>query len=173
MNIEEFYNQPVLFNLPAPITFLLEKGFLRELTNSGLSNWQTLQNLINKEECQPKVEIQVHKALQSNLNSIMPVNQWILASVWFLNEPVMILRNADYYPGDRYPKHFITDTTLHKQMVYYIFSFMEEDRRINNSSVPFELYKYRIFPNRVLEKPQEIIQPDVYNLELAELAINL
>lgn len=172
MNIEEFYNQPTLFNLPAPITFLLERGFLRELTNGGLSNWQTLQNLLNK-KADKQLEIKVHKAIQSNLNTIMPVNQWQLASVWYLNEPVMILRNADYYPGDQYPKHFITDKNLHKKMVYYIFNFMEEDKRINESEVPFELFRYRVFPDRVLEKPQEIIQPNVFDLDLAEVAINL
>ena len=171
MNITEFYNQSTLFNLPAPITFLLERGFLREL-NFGLSNWQTLQNLLNS-KADLKLEIKVHKALQSNLNSIRPVNQWILASVWYIDQPVMILRNEKYYPGDVYPKFFITDVDLHKQMVYYIFSFMEEDRLVNKSEVPFELFRGRVFPDRVLEQPHEIIQPDVYNLELAELAINL
>lgn len=175
LTITDFYQLPTLFTIPKPIFFLLDNGYLRELSTS-IPNYQTLMNIENK-KADSKLEIKVHKAIQANLSSRMPLNQWQQASVWFNDIPCMIIRNNKPLPSlrqDDYPKHFITDTTAHKAMLYYILSFMEEDRVIDKSIRNQGVWnKERLFSDRVVQEPQVLMQPQVYDLQLATLAINL
>ena len=175
LTIAEFYQLPSLFTIPQPIYFLLDNGYLRELSTS-IPNYQTMMNIEDK-KADSKITIKVHKALQANLNSRMPLNQWQQASVWYNQTPCMIIRNNKPLPSlkqDSYPKHFITDTSAHKAMLYYILSFMEEDKVVDKSVRNQGVWnKERLFSDRVVQEPLVLLQPQVYDLELAELAINV
>lgn len=177
LTISNFYNLSTLFTINKPIAFLLQRGFLKELTNGiGTPNWQTLANFELK-GANSKVEIKVHKALQANLNSVMPVNQWQQASVWYNQTPCMIIRNTDpnlSLPQDSLPKHFITDETAYKAMIYYIFSFMQEDKVVDQSVRNQGVWDRKLlYDDRLLDAPQQLHQPQVYDLQLATEAINL
>jgi hypothetical protein len=177
LTIADFYNLPTLFTINKPIAFLIQRGFLKEITNgTGTPNYQTLANFESK-NVDSKIEIRVHKALQANLSSVMPVNQWQQASVWYNQTPCMIIRNTEpnlSLPQDSYPKHFITDETTHKAMVYYIFSFIQEDRVIDQSVRNQGVWDKRLlYDDRLLDAPQQLHQPQVYDLQLATEAINL
>lgn len=175
LTIAEFYQLPSLFTISQPIYFLLDNGYLRELSTS-IPNYQTMMNIADK-KADSKITIKVHKALQANLNSRMPLNQWQQASVWYNDTPCMIIRNNKPLPSlkqDSYPKHFITDTSAHKAMLYYILSFMEEDRVVDKSVKNQGVWNTeRLFGNKVTQEPLVLLQPQVYDLELAELAINV
>lgn len=175
ITIADFYLLPTIFTIPQPIYFLLDNGYLRELS-TAIPNYQTMMNIEDK-KADSKLVIKVHKALQANLNTRMPVNQWQQASVWFNDTPCMIIRNNKPLPSikqDGYPKHFITDTSAHKAMLYYILSFMEEDRVIDKSIRNQGVWnKEKLFSDRVVQEPQMLVQPQVYDLQLAELAINV
>lgn len=175
LTIAEFYQLPSLFTISQPIYFLLDNGYLRELSTS-IPNYQTMMNIEDK-KADSKITIKVHKALQANLNSRMPLNQWQQASVWYNDTPCMIIRNNKPLPSlkqDSYPKHFITDTSAHKAMLYYILSFMEEDRVVDKSVKNQGVWNTeRLFGNKVTQEPLVLLQPQVYDLELAELAINV
>ena len=175
LTIAEFYQLPSLFTIPQPIYFLFDNGYLRELSQA-IPNYQTIMNIEDK-KADSKITIKVHKALQANLNSRMPLNQWQQASVWYNDTPCMIIRNNKPLPSlkqDSYPKHFITDTSAHKAMLYYILSFMEEDRVVDKSVRNQGVWNTeRLFGNKVTQEPLVLLQPQVYNLELAELAINV
>jgi hypothetical protein len=174
LTIADFYQLPTIFTIPQPIYFLLDNGYLRELSQS-IPNYQTMMNIENN-KADSKVIIKVHKALQANLNTIMSLNQWQQASVWFNDTPCMIIRNNKPLPSikqDGYPKHFITDTTAHKAMIYYIISFMKEDPVVDKSIRNQGWNKERLFSDRVVQEPQVLIQPKVDDLQLAALAINL
>lgn len=175
ITIADFYLLPTIFTIPQPIYFLLDNGYLRELS-TAIPNYQTMINIEDK-KADSKLVIKVHKALQANLNTRMPVNQWQQASVWFNDTPCMIIRNNKPLPSlkqDSYPKHFITDTSAHKAMLYYILSFMEEDRVIDKSIRNQGVWnKEKLFSDRVVQEPQILVQPQVYDLQLAELAINV
>lgn len=175
ITIADFYLLPTIFTIPAPIYFLLDNGYLRELSPS-IPNYQTMMNIEDR-KADSKLTIKVHKALQANLNTIMPLNQWQHASVWYNDTPCMIIRNNKPLPSikqDSYPKHFITNTTAHKAMLYYILSFMEEDRVVDKSIRNQGVWnKERLFSDRVVQEPQMLVQPQVYDLQLAELAINV
>lgn len=175
LTIAEFYQLPSLFTIPQPIYFLFDNGYLRELSQA-IPNYQTMMNIEDK-KADTKITIKVHKALQANLNSRMPLNQWQQASVWYNDTPCMIIRNNKPLPSlkqDSYPKHFITDTSAHKAMLYYILSFMEEDRVVDKSVRNQGVWNTeRLFGNKVPQEPLVLLQPQVYDLELAELAINV
>lgn len=175
LTIAEFYQLPSLFTIPQPIYFLFDNGYLRELSQA-IPNYQTMMNIEDK-KADTKITIKVHKALQANLNSRMPLNQWQQASVWYNDTPCMIIRNNKPLPSlkqDSYPKHFITDTSAHKAMLYYILSFMEEDRVVDKSVKNQGVWNTeRLFGNKVTQEPLVLLQPQVYDLELAELAINV
>ena len=175
LTIAEFYQLPSLFTIPQPIYFLLDNGYLRELSTS-IPNYQTMMNIEDK-KADSKITIKVHKALQANLNSRMPLNQWQQASVWYNQTPCMIIRNNKPLPSlkqDSYPKHFITDTSAHKAMLYYILSFMEEDKLVDKSVRNQGVWNTeRLFGNKITQEPLVLLQPQVYDLELAELAINV
>ena len=175
ITIADFYLLPTIFTIPQPIYFLLDNGYLRELS-TAIPNYQTMMNIEDK-KADSKLVIKVHKALQANLNTRMPVNQWQQASVWFNDTSCMIIRNNKPLPSikqDGYPKHFITDTSAHKAMLYYILSFMEEDRVIDKSIRNQGVWnKEKLFSDRVVQEPQMLVQPQVYDLQLAELAINV
>lgn len=175
LTIAEFYQLPSLFTIPQPIYFLFDNGYLRELSQA-IPNYQTIMNIEDK-KADSKITIKVHKALQANLNSRMPLNQWQQASVWYNDTPCMIIRNNKPLPSlkqDSYPKHFITDTSAHKAMLYYILSFMEEDRVVDKSVRNQGVWNTeRLFGNKVTQEPLVLLQPQVYDLELAELAINV
>jgi hypothetical protein len=177
LTITEFYNLPTLFNIPNSVYFLMQRGFLKELSNNtGITNYQTLANFEMK-GVNSKVEIKVHKALQANFNSVMSVNQWLQASVWYNQTPCMIIRNTDSnlsLPQDSLPKHFITNENAHKAMIYYIFNFMQEDKVIDQSVRNQDVWDKRLlYDDRLLDAPQQLHQPQVYNLQLATEAINL
>ena len=175
ITIADFYSLPTIFTIPKPIYFLLDNGYLRELSTS-IPNNQTIMN-VEKDKAADKIAIKVHKALQANLNTRMPLNQWQQASVWFNDTPCMIIRNTNPLPSlkqDGYPKHFITDTSAHKAMLYYILSFMQEDPVIDKSIRNQGVWnKERLFSDRVVQEFKVLYQPKVYDLQLAELAINL
>lgn len=174
ITIAEFYQLPTIFTIPKPIYFLLDNGYLRELSQA-IPNYQTIMN-VEKDKTDNKIVIKVHKALQANLNSRMPLNQWQQASVWYNDTPCMIIRNTKPLASlkqDSYPKHFITDPSTHKAMIYYILSFMEEDKLIDKTIRNQGVWnKERLFSDRVVQEPQVLHQPQVYDLQLAELAIN-
>ncbi len=177
LTITNFYNLPTLFIIKNPIAFLLQRGFLKEITNgTGTPNHQTLANFETK-NVDSKIDIRVHKALQANLNSVMPINQWLQASVWYNQTPCMIIRNSNpnlSVSQDSLPRHFITDETAYKTMIYYIFSFMQEDRVIDQSVRNQDVWDKRLlYDDRLLDAPQQLHQPQVYNLQLATEAINL
>ena len=175
ITIADFYSLPTIFTIPKPIYFLLDNGYLRELSTS-IPNYQTIIN-VEKDKAADKIAIKVHKALQANLNTRMPLNQWQQASVWYNDTPCMIIRNTNPLPSlkqDGYPKHFITDTSAHKAMLYYILSFMQEDPVIDKSIRNQEVWdKKRLYSDRVVQEFKVLYQPKVYDLQLAELAINL
>jgi hypothetical protein len=59
-------------------------------------------------------------------------------------------------------------------MIYYIFSFMQEDRVIDQSVRNQDVWDKRLlYDDRLLDAPQQLHQPQVYNLQLATEAINL
>ena len=173
LTLSDFYSLPTLFTLPNPILFLLHNGYLRELS-TVIPNYQTVLNFSTNNS---NISINVHKSLQANLNSIMPLNQWQQASVWFNNTPCMIIRNTTpilTLHQDDYPKHFITDTSAHKSMLYYILSLFEEDNIIDKSVRNQGVWnKENLFPDKVTTHPLSLSQPQVYDLQLAQLVINL
>ena len=51
---------------------------------------------------------------------------WLLASIWFKNEPVMIIQNAGR-EGDDHTKRFITNVTSYCKMVSYIHTVLAKN----------------------------------------------
>lgn len=56
---------------------------------------------------------------------------WVLASVWYENEPVMIIQNAGR-EGDDHRKRFVTNKELYIKMVQYIMNLLLVDKDIDD-----------------------------------------
>lgn len=79
------------------------------LPEAGLNDWEA--EVFEKAEW---IKIKNHGFIQSDYR-----RYWQLASVWFLDKPVMIIRNAGREGDDRQDR-FITDVPLFWQMVAYL-----------------------------------------------------
>lgn len=70
---------------------------------------------INHEEIEnPRIEIRIIKEFWFDSRRF-----WRLATVWFDNKPVMVIRNAGR-EGDDHASRFVTDIILYREMVAYI-----------------------------------------------------
>lgn len=171
IEIEDFYALPTLRTISKAIFFLLSNEFLREISNYAVFNYNTLK-YINKVNANSKVEIRVVKENRRAKYTKGEIRQWIQASVWYLNQPIMILRNKEYFSYDTLPSYFITDLDLHKQMVGYIFSLIKETKIEDRSSDPGSFDTKLLYRDDTLDFLQTVYQPEVYNLDWAKKAIN-
>ncbi|MEC4565382.1 hypothetical protein L8C07_05445 [Paenibacillus sp. CMAA1739] len=77
-----------------------------------------------KEEQNKKVTIREYKNFDFDGR-----RYWLLASVWFENDPVMIIQNAGR-EGDDHRRRFITDKEKYKEMIKYIHTLLETDSEV-------------------------------------------
>ena len=62
---------------------------------------------------------------------------WLLASVWYENNPIMIIQNAGR-EGDDHRRRFVTDKEKYKEMIKYIRTLLESEEEIEDYFDPNE-----------------------------------
>jgi hypothetical protein len=170
LTIEQLYLLPTLKLIEEPLNFLLYNDFLTEVGNQKAFNNESKKSL-KQGGVAKKFTVRIVKANTSQPDTHFPIDEWKLASVWYTMQPIMILRNDNYYRTDGYPRHFITNQYLHKIMLWEVVNNLKEDIIINNSI--YEFNERQLFGDFINQEPQLLDQPQVYDLDLATLAINL
>jgi hypothetical protein len=171
IEIEDFYSLPTLRIISKAISFLLTNDFLNEITNINSLNYNSIEN-IERVNANSKLEIRIVKEKRKGIGTKKEIRQWILGSVWYVNQPVMIIRNKEYFPYDTLPKHFITNVSIHKEMLGYIFSLLKPTKIQDLSYDPGSFDTRLLYGDDTLDSLQVINQPEVYDLNKAKEAIN-
>lgn len=168
-SISDIYNLSVISTIPEPLFFLLSKGFIREVGNQVTFNIQSRINL-NQTLIAQAFTINVVIRNTGNLGSLFQVDQWKVATVYYKNQPIMIIRNELYYFRDGYSMKYITDSDTYKTMTWDVINNLQEDIVINNSIYYFNIRE--LFGDFINYQPQIIVQPEVYDLAACIEAVN-
>lgn len=117
MNIRELYEKQ--HKAESTCLGLLKGVYYDHLKE--LSDRHDIHSYYGLEECNKKVDIRYYVD-----HCFRGSRVWVLASVWYENQPVMVIQNAGR-DGDDHSKRFITDEKLYKEMLSYIVSLMNID----------------------------------------------
>ncbi|MBD2201682.1 hypothetical protein H6G33_10015 [Calothrix sp. FACHB-1219] len=165
------YTEEDIYNLPIRKVITKEQVLLLLINNTTnyleeLGNW-TVVNVNSLIEFQRQDKVVVNILFNRTHNSFQrsqSVDQWVLASVYYDEQPVMIIRNI-VWREDGCPLKFITDIDKYKLMIKYLFSFIRKEgtgidtpRDGIDADIVEGLYKFA--GAGVLEWIQEIDRPN-------------
>ena len=172
LTLTDFYNLPVIKTIDNPIYFLMANDYLLEVNALNTFNWNTQQSL-KSNNADSRVQVKVIKELTGRSGTIYPIKQWVLASVWYLSQPCMVLKNIEYILSPTIgPNYFITDSTVHSAFVGDILSLEKETKIIDLSTDPNSFNNRAFYGDSILEDTQIINRPDIYNQSLCITTIN-
>lgn len=124
LTLAEFYTIPSLF-LTYDISLLIhpQLDLFPELSVNGSFNKMSLTNikLYNN-----KVSFKINEELPYSMELYHDRLVWVLGSMYYEDEPFMVLRNPSDQV-DTYPNILISDHTLYRYAVTYLWSLMEPD----------------------------------------------
>ena len=169
-NITDLFSLPIINTIPNPLGFLLSNGFINEVGNEKTFNVESRNNL-KSNHIDTRFTINVVYSNQGNIGSLFSINEWKIAVVLYQNTPIMIIRNYLWYFRDGYSMKYIINTSAYKTMTWDIINNLKEDIIVDNSIYYFN--PRQLFGDFINQFPQDIYQPEVYDMDACLLAINV